>query len=285
MIFSKILRCSLCLLALTSSILVSNSHAAAITFNTALPISQHQRIARGLVSYEKSSSKQSSLERDSLSLASVFAYGINSKLAVFGVLPTGSIRLRSTDQQSDQSAFGDAQLFGRYEVWRSDNSGATKRIAPFFGVRLATGENGVNSDGTTDTFGGVVFTSASTKQNFDVQLKFDLNGSNNGLDAGNAFSIDTSWQRRIAPINISAETRGFWFAALETNIQYTEKSSLLGEPNINSGGFIASIAPGMQYVTRRWITELAIRIPIVSNLNGESLEPDFTIFTGIRTNF
>ena len=266
---------------------LSTVNAAPITFNTALPLSQGQALVRALISYEEQdgSFEQSLISQDRLSLSSVLAYGINAKWAAFAVLPVSHIEFSRSTQEFNESALGDVELFSRYEVWKKDNAGATRRIAPFFGVRLPTGETGVSSDATTDVFTGLVFTSARTKQNFDLQLRFDLNGNNQGLDVGNTFSVDASWQRRIAPSKIGSSTKGFWFAALETNAQYTQRSRLLGEAVSSSGGFISSIAPGIQYITRRWIAELAVRIPVFSNLNGEALESDFTVFTGIRANF
>ena len=262
-------------------------HAAPITFNTALPLGKGQGLVRSLVSYnqQRGSIDEASVRRDSLSLNSVLAYGINARWAAFAVVPVSHIDFSSNTQRSSDSAIGDAIIFSRYEVWRMDGSGTTRRLAPFVGVRLPSGDTGLTSDGTTDAFAGLVYTSARTKQNFDLQLKFDLNGNHQGLDVGNSFSLDASWQRRIAPSTISVSTKGFWFAALETNVQYSQRSRLFGQADPNSGGLIASLAPGVQYVTRRWIAELAVRIPVISNLNGEALESDFTVFTGIRANF
>lgn len=282
-----LLRSSLVLLLFAYCFKWTTIRAAPITFNTALPLSQGQGLARGLLSYDEQSSTddQSTLRRESLSLTSVLAYGINAKWAAFAVVPVSDVELTSDAQTSSDSALGDVELFSRYEVWRKDASGATKRIAPFVGVRLPSGETGFTSDGTTDVFAGLVFTSAQTKRNFDLQLRIDFNGSRQGLDVGDSVSIDASWQRRIFPTSISTSTKGFWFAALEANAQYAQRSRLFGQANPNSGGLMTSVAPGIQYITRRWIAELAVRIPVFTNLNGEALESDFTVFTGIRANF
>jgi len=275
------------LTALSVSVNPITSSAAPITFNSALPVSQNERILRGLVTIDERSSNQNdiNIERKQLSLTSVLAYGISSRWSVFGVLPVHDIDLSIDDINESQSGVGDAEVFSRYEAFRVDKARSTLRVAPFLGVRLPTGENGVTSDGTTDVFGGVIVTSASTKQNLDFQLRYDINGSDNQFSAGDSLNLDFSWQRRVFPKNVSASTQGFFFAALETNLNYSSRNHFDDQVDSNSGGFTASIAPGIQYITRRWIAELAVRVPIIDDLNGSALEPKYTVFTGIRTNF
>ena len=38
-------------------------------------------------------------------------------------------------------------------------------------------------------------------------------------------------------------------------------------------------------LTRRWIADLGVTIPIVNDLHGTALEPDYSILTSIRVNF
>jgi len=281
-------RHSIAILALLMVSLNSvNCSAAPITFNSALPVSQDEWLVRSLITIDERSStiNGSEAERTQLSLVSVLGYGINANWSTFGVLPLRDISLSRNGLRQSESAIGDAEIFSRYEVLRIDKARSTFRVAPFAGIRLPTGEIDVTSDGTTDIFAGVIVTSANVKQNFDFQLRYDLNGRQEQFNAGDSINIDLSWQKRVFPKQIKADTKGFWFAALETNLNYTENNRLAGNPDPNSGGFTASVSPGIQYISRRWIAELAVRIPIIRNLNGTALEPDYTVFTGIRANF
>jgi len=253
--------------------------AAPISFNGALPVSQGERIVRGLVTLADSdSSNPENIERQQLSLVSVLGYGITAKWSVFGVVPIRHLNMTTNERVLSDTALGDIEVFSRYELFRADQRGTTTRIAPFAGVRLPTGELGLSSDDTTDVFAGLIVTSANIRQNFDLQLRYDRNGSNQEFNAGDSVGVDFSWQKRIHPKEISVATRGFWFSALEANLNYTRRDSLAGQSNNNSGGFTASL-------TRRWIAEFAVRIPIIKNLNGNALEPNYTVFTGIRANF
>ena len=126
---------------------ISAVQAAPITFNTALPVATSEFIFRELFVYRKATDDPSSADRELqvLGAISVLGYGINRKLAVFGVLPYldkqldlisrgGQRRTRGTN------GIGDATLFGRYTVYKDDALGRTFRSAPFFGVELPTGD-------------------------------------------------------------------------------------------------------------------------------------------------
>lgn len=279
-------------LLLGTLLMTSPSIAAPITFNTALPVSEKQYIARALLVLDKKSTSATSSEK--LGLTSVLGYGVTPKFTVFGILPSQLAELGFSNDNDRDLALGDTELVGRYEVWRADKRGATKRLAPFAGVRLATGELSVSGDGTTDAFAGMIFTSATSKQNIDAQIRYDLNGSDNRtlqsnqtqrFSQGNRISVDLSWQKRVLPKHIDSATKGFWFAVLEGNLSHFQRNTVDGLSDDNSGGFVASIAPGVQYSTHRWIGEAAVRIPIVKDFNGISLEPDYTLFTSLRIKF
>ena len=261
--------------------------AAPISFNSALPVSQGERIVRALVNIDRqsASSDEEQVERDQQSLVSVLGYGINAKWSVFGVIPLQHVSTSSNNQTQRNTALGDVEVFSRYEVWRADRQGSTYRVAPFSGARLPSGELGISSDGTTDVFAGLIFSAANIEQNFDLQLRYERNGNNAEFSAGDTASADFSWQKRIAPNKISGDTKGFWFAALEAELNFMERDRLSGSTLENSGGFRASISPGIQYITRRWIAEMAIRIPIINKPNGNAPESEYTVFTGIRANF
>jgi hypothetical protein len=72
---------------------------------------------------------------------------------------------------------------------------------------------------------------------------------------------------------------------LETNIIQRGKNTIMGLNDPNSGGFSIFLAPGIQYVTRRFILEAAVQIPVLQNLNGNALENDYIARTGFRWNF
>lgn len=261
--------------------------AAPITFNTALPVSDGEIIVREQIHYVHNRDTLGALERDVKVWKSITAagYGITDKIAIFGVVPVISKDIDVGPMHSEASGLADIKIFGRAQVYRKDGPGTTTRIAPFFGVNIPTGSIGKTSDGSTDIFGGIIYTKASTNWNFDGQVKYMANGSHNGFVRGNETALDTSLQIRINEHDGKVNASGYLFAVLETSVVYARKNEIGDTQDINSGGTTAFISPGVQYATKRWIGEAALKIPIVKDLNGSALQPGITVITSLRVNF
>jgi hypothetical protein len=222
---------------------------------------------------------------DRFEARTVLGYGLTSKLALFGVLPLVNVDRTFGDVSTSDFGLGDAALFARYEVFRSDHLGRTLRIAPYVGVRLPTGRDGKTGDGSVDVFGGVIATFARTQWVLDSQLRYDLNREADGFDRGNSVSFESSFQYRLAPGKVTQDTKAFVFGVLELSANHYERNRLGGVTDPNSGGFQLYLTPGLQYATRRWIADFGVKVPIVNDLNGTALEPDYSILTSIRINF
>ncbi len=263
------------------------SWAAPIATNTALPLSADEIIIREQFVMSHSSDRISGTRRevDRFESRTVLGYGLTSKLALFGVLPLVEISREFGDVSASEFGLGDASLFARFEVFRSDKPGRTLRISPYAGVRLPTGRDGKTGDGSVDVFGGVIATFASTQWVLDTQLRYDLNREADGFERGDSTSIETSFQYRLAPGRVTKDTDAFVFGVLELSANHFDHNRLGGVTDPNSGGFQLYMTPGLQYATRRWIADLGVKVPIVNDLNGTALEPDYSILTSIRINF
>ena len=273
--------CVLCMLVF------EGSWAAPIATNTALPLSADELIVRQQLVMTRSSDRNSDISRsvDRFESRTVMGYGFSSKFAIFGVLPLVDISTEIGAASSSEFGLGDAALFARYEVYRSDKPGRTIRIAPFAGVRLPTGRDGKTGDGSTDVFGGLIATIASTQWVLDSQLRYDHNREANGFERGDSTSIESSFQYRLSPGNITQETSAFVFGVLELSANYYERNRLGGVTDPNSGGFQVFLTPGLQYSARRWIADLGVKVPVLNDLNGTALETDYSVLASIRVNF
>lgn len=253
-----------------------NAHPAPITFNTALPVSQNELILREqIVVSESAALRQQTLN-------TVIGYGVTPKLAVFGVLP---VTRRDAVGGDTEIGIADATLFARYEVFRQDNAGATLRVAPFLGVRLPSAAPDVLGDNGTDALLGIIATSASTKRVVDAQVAVELNGDAAGGRTGHLARFDASLQYRAWPQTLTRRTKGFVYAVIESSLTYQERSRREGLRLPDTGGLQWFLIPGLQYVRQRWIADLAVKIPVVSNLNGEAFELDYSVFASVRFNF
>ncbi len=193
------------------------SLAAPIATNTALPLSADEIIIREQFVMTHSSDYISGTRRevDRFESRTVLGYGATSKLALFGVLPIVNVNREFGDVSASEFGLGDAALFARYEVFRSDRPGRTLRIAPYAGVRLPTGRDGKTGDGSVDVFAGVIATFASTQWVLDTQLRHELNREADGFERGDSTRLDASFQYRLAPGRVTKDTKGFVFGVLE----------------------------------------------------------------------
>lgn len=274
-------------LLLTVCLAASVGWAAPIGTNTALPLSTGEIIIREQLVATHASDDFGGIGRhvDNIVALTVMGYGFTPKLALFAVLPLVNIENTFGNVSTSGSGPGDAALFARYEIFRSDEPGRTFRIAPFAGIRIPTGSEGETGDGSLDVFGGLIATLASTQWVLDSQLRHDFNRESNGFEQGDVTRLESSFQYRLSPGKVSQDTNAFIYGVLEISARYYERNRTGGVTDPNSGGFHLFLTPGLQYATRRWIADLGVTVPLIRDLNGSALEPDYAILTSIRVNF
>ena len=139
--------------------------------------------------------------------------------------------------------------------------------------------------GSWDPFGGVVATYQTLEYQVDAQASYKINTEANSFEFGDEARLDASLQYRLWPRELGPGVPGFLYGVLEGNLVYRGKSERGGIDDPNSGGTSLFLAPGLQYVTKRWIVEAIVQLPVVQDLNGDALEDDFTVRAGFRVNF
>lgn len=278
--------------------------AAPETFNTALPVAKGEFIFREQFLYRKASDDPSAADGDLevLGGVSVLGYGATSDLALFGVLPYLDKRLELTDTSGQRIArstrgIGDAQLFARYTVFQRDLPGRNFRIAPFFGLELPTGDDDDSDSfgrlpamlqlgsGSWDPLGGLITTYQTLDYQLDAQVSYKVNTAANDFEFGDEFRFDASLQYRLWPRELETGVPGFLYGVVETNLLHQAKNRVSGARDPNSGGTTLFLSPGLQYVTKRWVLEGIVQLPVVQDLNGTALEDDFIVRAGFRVNF
>lgn len=283
---------------------VSAAVAAPQTFNTALPVAQDQFVLREQFLYRKMGDDPTVANRDVNVLGgiSVLGFGVTPDFAAFAVLPVLSKELDVTlpDGQRisrDTTGIGDARLFGRYTVYKYNRPGRTFRVAPFVGVEMPTGDNDDRDafsklppplqlgSGSWDPFGGIVVTWQTLAYQIDVQASYKLNTEANGFEFGDELNLDASLQYRLWPRALGAGVPGFLYGVLETNFLYQDKNRMAGMKDPNSGITSFLLSPGLQYVTKKWIAEAIVQLPVTQDSNGTGLQDDILVRAGFRINF
>ncbi len=278
--------------------------AAPQTFNTALPVGEGQFVWREQFLYREMGDDPTAADGDVTVLGgiSVLGFGVTSDLAVFGVVPVLDKELELTTPGGarvtrDTTGIADARLFARYTVYKNDAPGRTFRIAPFFGVEAPTGDDNDRDrfgrlpaplqlgSGSWDPFGGVVATYQTLDYQIDAQAGYKVNTEANAFDFGDELNVDASLQYRLLPRELGAGLPGFLYGVLEANFLHQDKNRAIGVNDPNSGVTSFMLSPGLQYVTRKWIVEAIVQVPVAQDVNGTALKDDFTVRAGFRVNF
>jgi hypothetical protein len=284
-------------------LMVGQAAGAPVTFNTALPVGGDEFVARGLLVASQSGQAPGSDDRDlrSTSVIAVLGYGLNHKLALFGVLPYVDkeldVTVNGTRVNRASSGVGDVSAFVRYTLMQRDVPGRTFRVAPFAGLKAPTGDDGKRDSlgtlppgiqpgsGAWDAFGGVTATYQTLNFQVDAQASYRLRNEANGSDPGDEFRLDGSLQYRLWPRSLGDGVPDFFYAVLEANLVRRDRNRVNGVDDRDSGGTMVYLSPGLQYVTRRWIAEGVVQLPVSQDLHGMALENDYIVSVGFRFNF
>lgn len=283
--------------------LAAPAHAGPISFNSALTLSSGEFVFRELFVLDESGDDPSGQDRDrhALSSLSVLGYGVDENLSLFAVVPFHDRRLRITSgaerRTRDATGLGDIRLFGKYTVVRRNWTARAFRLSPFAGVELPTGTSDEHDrfgrlpasvqlgSGAFDPFGGITATYQTLDYQIDAQLSYQANTEANNFEFGDVARADISGQFRLLPRKITGGVPSFLYGVLELNLIHGGNNRDNGAEVGNSGGLTLFVTPGLQYVTRRWIFEAAVQLPVIQDLNGTALEKSHVVRAGFRVNF
>ena len=276
-------------------------HAGAITFSTALPVTSGHAVFRLQPTRLSASGDPQPGDRslDVIVLEAVLAYGVTGRLTLFGMVPIRDARLSQklpsvgrTERRA--RGFGDARVLARYTVVQRDDPGRTVRLAPFVGFKAPTGADDRSDalgllppplqpgSGSWDLIGGLAFSHQTLGWEVDAALAMTKAGRGDWFDPGDVVRCDFSWQRRLAPRRLGEGVPSFLYVIMESNLVWQERTALRGVEDPASGGTRWFLAPGLQYVTRRFVLEGVVQIPVVQNLGTGGLETDFIVSLGMR---
>lgn len=275
--------------------------AAQITTNTALPVTE----GRGIVRVQSKVIRATgdgpmSRELTAFGFPLVGVYGINPRWAVFGVVPILDKNLDVTTPQGHiergPTGIGDVRLFARYTVWIRNRAGQTQRLAPIAGLEPPTGPDDTTDElgrlpqplqlgsGSWDLFAGIVFTWQTLQWQVDVSPVYQVNTEANSFEFGDEARLDVASKYRLWPREMRGGVPGFFYANLETNVIWQDNNEIRGQDDPNSGGTTWFVAPGLQFITKRFVVEGAVQLPAVQDVNGAALEEDFITTLSLRVN-
>ena len=288
-------------LAITALLLPRQSHAAAISFNTALPVARGNFVWRQILFRREGSLDRPNAELSVDGTSAVVGYGVTPRLALFANLSwfrERSMRLSSPagDVERDAAGLGDLDVTARYTLWQLNRPGETIRIAPFVRLKAPTGDDRESDrlgplprlltpgTGSWDVALGAIGSWQTLDHQLDLELTWRRNGRDDGFRFGREFSVNASWQQRILPRRPDANS-AFVYAVVESRFSDANENERSGREIAGTGGQRWLVGPGLQYVTRRWIAEMLVLLPAWQNVGPQVPEDDFRVLAGWRINF
>lgn len=209
-------------------------------------------------------------------------WGAYPHLSLSLVTPLARLERDGPDgrERTVRSGSVDSTIFARYDVLRRDVRAGTTRLAPEIGVKLPTG--GTFSTGSTDLIAGLVFTHIRDPDWFVSDIQFTRRGSgDDGLRSGDRFRFDLAYLRRVLPRGGPGEP--MTLAVLELNAETAGRSEVGGVSVPDSGGTVVFLSPGIELLlSRRFVVELSLPVPVLVELNGSQPEPEVSAILGIR---
>lgn len=299
----------LALAALAASALLAGAppaaRAAPITFNTALAVAEGEGILRiqgRYLAFSDPPAPARDLRVQAVPLVAV--YGLTPNWTLFAILPWLDKELQvetpAGPRARGDAGPGDATLLARWTAWRRDAPGKTFRIAPFAGIELPTGDDDATDalgrlpqplqlgSGSWDVPLGVIVTRQTLAWQADGALSYTIHTEAHDYEIGDLARLDLSYQRRVWPRELSGAGPGvpaFLYAVLESNLIRQERDEQGGTELADSGGTTWFLAPGLQWVTRRWVLEGAVQIPVAQDPNGDAPEAGVATTLSFRVNF
>tara|TARA_R110002124_G_C8970138_1_gene514987 strand:- start:5442 stop:6278 length:837 start_codon:yes stop_codon:yes gene_type:complete len=276
---------------------------AQITTNNALPVGKSKGILRIQSKIIRATNDSSDLNRELL--VQVFpvvgVYGITQKLTVFGVFPILNKSLTQTkngDRFTRSTDFGlsDIRLFARYDLFRKTGRETILSLSAFGRLELPTGADNLRDDrgrlpqplqrgtGSTNSFGGLVLTYQSLEWFFTGSSSYQINTQANNFEFGDTYRLDAVAKYRLLARELSTGVSGFFYLVMESNLIWQDENVFNNSTDRNSGGTIWFLDPGLQYITKKFIIEGIIQVPVNKKLNRSVLENDFITTISLRMN-
>ncbi|XKE47086.1 transporter [Halomonas organivorans] len=282
-------------LASLALLLPALAQGGAQTFGTALPVAEGNGVLRQQFLHRQASGGGRDLEVSGA--VTLLGYGASRDLTLLGALPYLDKRLTADGVRRGSEGLGDLRLWARYTLYRHDAPGRTLRLAPYLGLETPTGRDDDRDalgrlprplqpgSGSWDPFAGVVVTYQTLDLELDAQLAYQANTEADGFAFGDIARLDGAAQYRLWPRALSGGVPAFLYGVLEANLIHREPDEIQGEANPDSGGTRLLLAPGLQYVTRRWVIEGVVQLPVVQDLDGSAPEDEAVLRAGFRFNF
>lgn len=266
-----------CAIILATAISTQARAQAPINSDVALQPSEGHFIIRQQFRYSEADFNKGGADLDIQLLTSSTAvvYGVRQNFTLLLNVPTvvsRRIENNATGTSNTEGGLADLTALGKLRLYRNDFGPTnTARIDLLGGLQLPTGKDAFSSDSVDPIVGGVgTVTYGRHYMSADLLWKFNTAGGSMGEDL---LRYDAAYIYRLWPNEYEIGQTNQFNGVLELNgFHWTDGDDQL------------FLSPGIQYVTRRWIAEATVQLPIEHDLDSRP-ETEFLIGISLRVQF
>jgi len=206
-------------------------------------------------------------------VTATYVFGVEPNLALFFTAPyvnkrAGRIAPQIGRFEEIHDGIGDLTFLAKYRFWQKDTRPQeTLRWAALGGLNIRSGDSDFTSD-SYDPIVGTVFTWQRNRGWFDADLSFQFN-TGGGEDRHDELRYNVSYSYRLFPKVYKSANVHELDAVAELNGRYT-----------TSGSHEVFLSPGLQFITKRWILETSLQLPVVQEITGP--ETNYRLVFGFR---
>ncbi|MBI4410792.1 MAG: hypothetical protein HY561_13870 [Gemmatimonadetes bacterium] len=232
---------------------------------------------------------------DALPLAA--PYGLTGKTTLFLGIPYLRKTFEERAGERRNSGLGDAFVLIKQELLQRDFLAGNRRLALFAGGTLPTGETGDAADplppalrlgaGTVTLTGFAVYSHVDDRVGVHGRLGYSgALGDRFGVRPGGRLLYDVGFGYRLLPHAYASMRDATLSAYLELNGALEGRATRDSARLPDTGGHTLFVSPGIQFIPLpNWALEASLQLPVVRELNGTQLAPDWSLAVGARTVF
>lgn len=201
----------------------------------------------------------------------------------------------------DPQGLGDATLFGHYRFYRSSDD--RTHLAVIAGIKAPTGETGRRGggerletefqpgSGSWDSLLGLAATRVQGALSWDASLLYSfVNPGAQSTDLGDVLGYNLAASYRLGgarPSNpYDLDRHHNWDLVMELNGEWRDREQIHGIDRPNTGGNVVYLSPGVRYLNGAgWSLALSLGVPVVQDLNGTQVEPDWRMVSALNVAF
>lgn len=208
-----------------------------------------------------SSSEYENVEKKTEELAAIvkLVYGLHPTLALLAEAEFASLSTAGNDETGIlRSTF---QL--KYRLFKKDLGPLNTWMASVFSGLTVPGAMDATTNLDSYPRCALVSTAILGRHGVNAELEWEEYGSDPDL-----FTVNASYLYRLVPDEYASDTRGSWYAMVESLNQFTDE-----------GDSRFDVAAGILYEAWRWACEVSLRLPLEQNWPEEQ---DYSVTLGFR---